>query len=61
MDGELVVGGERHSNEIPVPLEVTATSELRLIFDSVHVVKIIGRGVRLDLVGEPKYVEEFEG
>jgi hypothetical protein len=61
MDGELIVDGEQHDNGIPVPLEVTAPSELCLSFCSAHVVKIIGRGVRLDLVGEPRYVEEFEG
>ena len=59
MDGELVVAGERHDNEIPVPLEITAPTELRVIFDSLHIVTIKGRGVRLDLFGEPRYVEEF--
>lgn len=60
MDGELVVGSERHDNEIPVPLEVTAPAELRLIFDSIHTVTVTGRGVRLELFGEPRYVEEFK-
>ncbi len=59
MDGELVVGAERHSNKIPVPLLVASHSELRLIFDSSHTVPVTGSSVRLELLGEPKYVEEF--
>jgi hypothetical protein len=59
MDGESVVGGERHGNIIPVPLEVTESTELRLIFDSTHIVTVTGRGVRLEMFGEPRYVEEF--
>jgi microsomal dipeptidase-like Zn-dependent dipeptidase len=49
MDGELVIGAERHDNEIPVPLAVTAHTELRLVFDSIHTVRVTGRGVRLEL------------
>jgi len=60
MDGELVVGRERHDNKIPVPLEVTEPTELRLIFDSKQTVTVTGRGVRLELFGEPRYVEEFK-
>jgi hypothetical protein len=59
MKGEIIVGGERHDNLIPVPLEVAKLTELRLICDSVHTVTITGQGVRLELVGEPSYVEEF--
>ena len=58
MDGEIIVGGERHDNLIPVPLEVTNIIELRLVCDDMHTVMITGRGVRLELVGEPRYVEE---
>jgi len=60
MDGELFVGRERHENEIPVLLDVTASIELRLIFDSMHTVTVTGRGIRLEMIGEPKYVEEFK-
>jgi hypothetical protein len=59
MDGEIVVDGERHDNLIPVPLEVAKPTKLRLICDSIHTVKITSRGVRLELVGTPKFVEEF--
>lgn len=59
VDGELVVGTERHDSEIPVPLVVTAHTKLRLVFDSLHTVTVTGRGVRLELLGEPRYVEDF--
>jgi hypothetical protein len=59
MDGDLIVGGERHSNLIPVPFETSMLAELRLVFDSIHTVTISGRGARLELVGEPRDVEEF--
>ena len=60
MDGELVVGTEQHDNQIPVPFAIAAHTELRIIFDSVHTVTVNGQGVRLELLGEPRYVEEFK-
>jgi hypothetical protein len=60
VDGELVVGTHRHDNEIPVPLDVTAPAQLHLIFGSVHKVTVAANGVRLELLGEPKYVEDFQ-
>ena|ERR1035437_6910993 len=56
--GEIILDGERHCNLIPVPLEVRKLTELRLICDDIHTVTIKGRGVRLELVGVPRYVEE---
>jgi hypothetical protein len=58
MGGEIIVDGERHDNLIPVPLEVTKLTELRLVCDDIHTVTVRGRGVRLELVGDPRYVEE---
>ena len=58
MDGEIVVGDERHDNLIPVPLEVLKRTKLRLICDSIHTVTVAGRAVRLELIGEPRYVED---
>ena len=60
MGGELVVGDKRYDNLIPTPLAVAEPAELRLVFDAVHTVKIAGRSVRLELVGEPVYLEEFK-
>lgn len=59
MNGALAVGEQRCDNEIPVPLESTATAELRLVFDCAHAVIVTSQGVRLELFGEPTYVEEF--
>jgi hypothetical protein len=59
MDGELVIGGEKHENLIPVPLESTKPTRLELGFDSLHRVVLAGHGVRLELLGEPEYLEEF--
>jgi hypothetical protein len=59
MGGELVLDGEIHRNLIPVPLEASGDSELRLVCDSVHTVTIRGRGAKLELIGEPKFIEEF--
>ena len=59
MDGELIVDGVRHPNLIPVPFQTANPIELRLICDSVHTITVTGRGARLELVGEPRYVEEF--
>ena len=59
MDGELLVGAERHDNSIPVPFEVTASSKLRIVFNSIHTVTVTGQSVRVELFGEPRYVEEF--
>lgn len=58
LDGEITLGSERHSNLIPVPLEVAKFTEQRLVCDDIHTVTVTGRGVRLELVGEPRYVEE---
>ncbi|HEY7220575.1 MAG TPA: hypothetical protein VH985_19525 [Candidatus Binatia bacterium] len=60
MDGELIFGDERRDNHIPIPLAITAPTELRLVFDSIHTVTVTGRGVRLELLGEARYVEEFK-
>jgi hypothetical protein len=57
--GEIVVDGERHNNLIPVPLETSKPTEMRLVCNSIHTVTIPSCGVRLELVGEPKFVEEF--
>lgn len=58
-DGELLVGAERHDNAIPIPLTAVASTELRLVFDPAHIVLVTGQAVRLELVGEPRYVEPF--
>ena len=58
LGGEIILDGVRHDNLIPVPLDVSKPAELRLVCDSVHTITITGRGVRLELLGVPKYFEE---
>ena len=60
MGGEFDAGVERHDIAIPVPPVGTVDTELRLSFDPIHAVTVAGRGVRLELLGEPRYVEEFK-
>jgi len=59
MDGEIILSGKIHNNEIPMPLEAIGFIELRLKLDSAHTITIKGKSVRLKLLGEPKYIEEF--
>jgi hypothetical protein len=59
IDGELIVGIHRYDNEIPVPLNVTAPAQLRLIYGLARTLTVAASGVRLELLGEPKYVEDF--
>jgi hypothetical protein len=58
IDGDLSICTEPHNNEIPVPLDATGPVVLHLTFDSIHKVTIEGSDVRLELLGEPKCVEE---
>jgi hypothetical protein len=58
MAGEIIVNGERHTNLIPVPLGMENFTKLILNCDSIHTVTVTGNGVRLELIGNPKYVEE---
>ncbi len=59
MEGEIVLGGEVHNNLIPVPLEMSTPTELRLNCESVHLITISSAGVHLELIGEPRYVQDF--
>jgi hypothetical protein len=60
LDGELLVGTERHDNAIPVPLAVTTPVELRMVFDSIHSVTITAGSIRVELLDAPEYVEDFK-
>jgi hypothetical protein len=59
MDGTLVTGSEHYWDTIPVPFEVTHRVELRLKLDNIHRVTVVGRGARLEFVGEPRYLQDF--
>ena len=59
MEGEIVLDGQVHINLIPLPLEMSTPTELRLNCDSTHFITISGAGVQLELIGKPRYVQEF--
>jgi hypothetical protein len=59
LDGYLMLGESVLKNEIPVPLSHIGTVELRLESWNDEVVLISGGSAQLELVGEPKYIEEF--
>lgn len=59
LDGYIMLGGSVLKNEIPVPLSHIGTVEPRLESWNDEVVLISGSSAQLELVGEPKYLEEF--
>lgn len=59
LDGHIMLGESILENEIPIPLSHKGTVELRLESQNDEVVLISGGNVRLELVGEPKYIEQF--
>ena len=60
-DGETRMGQNIWVNEIPVPLRHRGEFGLRLeaMWHGQQVVSFTGTGAELELVGEPRYVEEF--
>jgi len=57
-DGHIRLGSSVVVNVIPIPLSFTGDVELRL--ESWGVVLLVrGTSVELELIGEPRYVEEF--
>ena len=57
--GSAVLGANSLDNMIPLPLRYEGTFKLRLQADNSEVMTLSGIGARLDLLGEPKYLEEF--
>jgi hypothetical protein len=60
-DGQIQMENKFLDNEIPVPLRHRGAFELRLqAMPQEHgVISFTGSGADLELLGEPKYVEEF--
>jgi len=54
-----VLSDDLHSNMIPVPLEVVGSVTLHVVFYPGCEVSITGKTVRLELLGEAQYIEEF--
>jgi len=59
LDGYIKIGESLLQNEIPIPLSHNGIVELRLESWNDEVVLIAGSNAELELIGEPKYVEEF--
>jgi hypothetical protein len=59
-EGSLHVGGLEHDNLLPVPLKASGAVEVRLVFISGHEVVVSGDAIELELIGEARYVEEYE-
>ncbi len=59
LDGYIKIGESLLKNEIPIPLNHNGIVELRFETWNDEVLLIRGGSVNLELVGEPKYVEEF--
>jgi hypothetical protein len=59
LDGLLKLDEAILQNEIPIPLRHEGTVEFRLESSSGETLLITGRDADLELLGEPKYVEEF--
>jgi hypothetical protein len=61
MDGCLTLGGEQSGILIPAPLRFSGDIELVLTSEFAESVRICGNQIVLELVGEPKYVEQYPG
>ena len=59
LDGHIKLGDAVLKNEIPIPLSHKGIVELRLESWNDEAVLITGNSADLELIGEPKYVEEF--
>jgi hypothetical protein len=58
-DGSLRMGEVISDNLIPIPLRITA--DIQLTLESCgDTVQVCGTSAHLELIGEPKYVEEFK-
>jgi hypothetical protein len=57
-DGDMRLGGDLFQM-VPIPLDYKGTVEINL--EENGKIRVAGTGVRLELVGEPKYIEEFPG
>ncbi len=57
-DGALSVNGTVTENLIPVPLDVHGDVELKLECWG-NIIRVQGNSATLELIGEPKYIEEF--
>lgn len=57
--GYLRLGDEILDNEIPIPLNFSRDTELRLESWNDQIILVSGRRVELELIDEPTYIEDF--
>ena len=60
-DGYLKVNGEFFDNLIPIPLDSAGNIELQFTSKSGESLRIRGDHITLELLDEPKYIEDFSG
>lgn len=58
-DGSVCLGGKKLENTLPIPLDYRGSVEVRL--EQKTGLTITGTRLRVELCGDPKYVEEFPG
>lgn len=61
MEGRLTLGTETLENVIPIPLDFDGAARLFMTFVGGSELVVHGRRLRLSLMGNPNYVEEFPG
>lgn len=59
--GSLRIGGQKHNNVLPIPLQAIGAVELNLVFVSGHEVVVSGEAIEVGLMGEATCVEEVDG
>jgi hypothetical protein len=57
--GYLRLGDSILANEIPIPLNFSGDTELRLESWNDQIILVSGRGAELELIDDPTYVEDF--
>jgi hypothetical protein len=58
-DGDLTLNGTQFDNTIPIPLSFEGDVRLHLTSVPGESVQVIGTSITLELLGEPKYIEDF--
>jgi hypothetical protein len=58
-DGELRAGADIYPNSIPVPFDTPERVELLMVFSPEQRVSVVGSGGWLELLGDPKFVDDF--
>jgi hypothetical protein len=59
--GRVELGSEIHRNVVPLPLDYDGVVRVHLLFILGEEVNISGDGLKVLLLGEPRYVEEYRG